>query len=193
MARLAKPVLFIGCALPFLWLLYGAVTAGLGPDPAEAIMHVTGEWSLRLLALTLFMSVLRKWLGRPWPLRLRRMLGLYTFFYACIHLTCFAHFYTGWTGTILLQELAERPYITMGFLAWVLMLPLAVTSTRQMQRRLGRTWVRLHRLVYPAAMLACIHLFWQIRSDATEALVYSLIFALLLAWRVKHRRVLLRR
>ena len=187
MSRLVKPVVFITCALPFLWLLYGVVAGGLGPDPAEAIMHVTGEWSLRLLALTLLMSVLRKWLGRSWPLRLRRMLGLYTFFYACVHMASFAHFYTGWTGAILLEELAERPYITVGFLAWLLMLPLAVTSTRWMQRKLGRNWLRLHRLVYLAAVMSCVHLVWQVRSDAAEALVYSLIFALLLAWRLKTR------
>ena len=189
MHPLVKPALFTVCLLPFLWLLYGAVTGGLGPDPAEAIMHVTGEWGLRLLALTLLMSVLRKWLGRPWPLRLRRMLGLYTFFYACVHLASFAHFYIGWTGAILLEELAERPYITVGFLGWLLMLPLAVTSTREMQRRLGRNWLRLHRLVYPAAVLCCVHLIWQIRSDAAEALVYSLVFALLLAWRLKTRLI----
>ncbi len=190
MHPLLKPAVFTACLLPFLWLVYGAVTDGLGPDPAEAIMHVTGEWSLRLLALTLLMSVLRRWLGRPWPLRLRRMLGLYTFFYACIHLASFGHFYAGWTGSILLEELAERPYITAGFLAWMLMLPLAMTSTRRMQRRLGRNWPRLHRLVYPAAVLACVHLVWQIRSDAAEAMVYTLIFALLLAWRVKRRLAL---
>lgn len=189
MSRWLKPAVFIACAMPFVWLFHGAVTGGLGPDPAEAIMHVTGEWGLRLLALTLLTSVLRKWLGSPWPMRLRRMLGLYTFFYACVHLASFAHFYTAWTGAILLEELAERPYVTAGFLAWTLMLPLAVTSTRNLQRRLGRNWLRLHRLVYPAAVLACVHLVWQIRSDAAEALVYSLIFALLLAWRVRRRLI----
>lgn len=187
MPSLVKPAVFAACLLPFLWLLYGVFTGGLGPDPAEAIMHVSGEWGLRLLALTLLMSVLRKWLGRPWPLRLRRMLGLFAFFYCCVHLASFGHFYIGWTGAILVEELVERPYITVGFLAWLLMLPLAVTSTRRWQRQLGRNWLRLHRLVYPAAVLGCIHLIWQIRSDAAEALVYSLIFALLLGWRVKRR------
>lgn len=185
MNPLVKPAVFATCLLPFLWLLYAAFTGGLGPDPAEVIMHMSGEWSLRLLALTLLMSVLRRWTGRPWPLRLRRMLGLFTFFYACVHLASFGHFYAGWSAVILLEELAQRPYITAGFLGWLLMLPLAVTSTRKMQRRLGRNWLRLHRLVYAAAVVSCVHLVWQIRSDATEALAYSAVFVLLLAWRVR--------
>jgi len=182
-----KPTVFFACLAPFLWLVYGATYGGLGPDPAEVIMHVSGEWSLRILALTLLVTILRQVLAKSWPMRLRRMLGLYAFFYACLHLTSFAHFYVGWTASLLVEELVERPYITVGFLAWLLMLPLAITSTRGMQRRLGRRWVRLHQLVYPAAVLACVHLVWQVRSDAAEALVYSLIFALLLAWRVRRR------
>lgn len=183
----AKPAVFCAGLAPFLWLVYAAVTGGLGPDPAEVIMHVSGEWGLRMLALTLALSLFRQLLGAAWPMRLRRMLGLFAFFYACLHLVSFAHLYTGWSGMILLEELAERPYITVGFLAWLMMLPLALTSTRRQQRRLGRNWVRLHRLVYPAAVLACVHLVWQIRSDAAEALVYCLIFTLLLAWRLRRR------
>lgn len=182
---LFKPAVFFACSLPFLWLLYGALNNDLGPDPAEVIMHVTGEWGLRLLALTLLVTMLRSWLGQAWPMRLRRMLGLFAFFYSCMHLASFGHFYIGWSPTILLQELADRPYITAGFLAWLSMLPLAVTSTRGMQRRLGRNWRKLHRLVYGAAVLGCVHLVWQIRADAAEALVYSALFALLLLWRVK--------
>ena len=180
-----KPAVFLACLLPFLWLAYAAVTGELGPDPAESIMQVTGEWSLRLLALTLLVTMLRQWLGKPWPMRLRRMLGLFTFFYACVHLASFGHFYIGWTPAVLAEELLERPYITVGFIAWMLMLPLALTSTKSLQRRLGRNWRRLHRLVYPAAVFACLHLVWQIRADAAEALVYSLIFITLLAWRVQ--------
>ena len=180
-----KPTVFLACLLPFLWLTFAAVTGALGPDPAESIMQVTGEWSLRLLALTLLVTMLRQWLGKPWPMRLRRMLGLFAFFYACVHLASFAHFYIVWTPAVLAEELVERPYITVGFIAWMLMLPLALTSTRRLQRSLGRNWRRLHRLVYPAAVLACLHLVWQIRADAAEALVYSLIFLLLLAWRVR--------
>jgi len=180
-----KPAVFCVGLAPFLWLVYAAFSGGLGPDPAEVIMHVSGEWGLRLLALTLSLSVFRQLSGVGWLMRLRRMLGLFAFFYACLHLVSFAHLYAAWSGTILLEELAERPYITVGFLAWLMMLPLAITSTRRQQRRLGRNWGRLHRLVYPAAVLACVHLLWQVRSDAAEALVYCLIFALLLAWRLR--------
>ena len=176
---------FALCLLPFAWLVYGAATNGLGPDPAESIMHITGEWALRLLLLTLLVSPLRLWSGWPVVLKLRRMLGLYVFFYACIHLLSFCHFYIGWTAGALLEELVERPYITVGFAAWLLLLPLAVTSTRAMQRRLRRHWQRLHRLVYAVAVLACCHILWQARSDIGEALVYILLFAVLLAWRVR--------
>lgn len=185
MATGLKVGLFLLCLLPFAWLVSAAAGAGLGPDPAEAIMHETGLWGLRLLLLTLCMSPLRQWSGRQWFMQQRRMLGLFAFFYACVHLAAFAHFYIGWQGALLLEELLERPYISLGFAAWLLMLPLALTSTRGMQRRLRRQWLRLHRLVYPAAILACLHLLWQSRSDVGEALIYIGFCALLLGWRVQ--------
>ena len=175
---------FVLCLAPFGVLAYQALTAALGPDPAEAIMHVTGEWSLRLLALTLLITPLRSHVSWPVLFKLRRMLGLFAFFYACVHLVSFGHFFVGWTPTILLEELVERPYITAGFAGWLLMLPLAVTSTRKMQRRLRRNWLRLHRLVYPASIAACLHLLWQTRADIGEALVYIAAFSLLLGWRL---------
>jgi len=175
---------FVLCLLPFGVLAYQALTAALGPDPAEAIMHVTGEWSLRFLALTLLITPLRRYVSWSVLFKLRRMLGLFAFFYACVHLVSFGHFFVGWTPAILLEELVERPYITAGFVGWLLMLPLAVTSTRKMQRRLRRNWLRLHKLVYPAAMAACLHLLWQTRSDIGEALVYIAVFLLLLGWRL---------
>ncbi|MEP4145691.1 MAG: protein-methionine-sulfoxide reductase heme-binding subunit MsrQ [Halioglobus sp.] len=182
--RALKPIVFLLCLLPFGWLAYAAGTNALGPDPAEAIMHATGEWSLRILLVTLAVTPLRKIWGWRWPMTLRRMLGLFAFFYATVHLASFGHFYIGWTPGILLEELVERPYITVGALAWVLMLPLAVTSTHKMQRRLKRNWRRLHRAVYPAAMLACLHLLWQARSDLGEPILYSLLLFVLLAWRL---------
>jgi sulfoxide reductase heme-binding subunit YedZ len=188
MERAIRGGVFILALLPFIWVVYAAATGGLGPDPAEALMHATGEWSLRLLALTLLVSPLRAWTGWSLLFKLRRMLGLYAFFYGCIHLLSFLQFFVGWTPAGLLEELVERPYITMGFAAWLLMLPLAITSTRGMQRRLRRNWQRLHRLVYPAAVLACLHLLWQARSDIGEALLYIGIFALLLGWRLQRRR-----
>ena len=188
MQRLVRPGVFLLCLLPFAWLVYAAVINSLGPDPAEAVMRETGEWALRILALTLLVSPLRQWTGWAPMMKLRRMLGLYAFFYGCIHLLAFLQFFIGWSIAPLLEELAERPYITVGFGAWLLMLPLALTSTRGMQRRLRRNWLRLHRLIYPAAVLACLHLLWQARSDIGEALVYIVIFAALLAWRLYRSR-----
>ena len=178
---------FVLCLTPFLLLLYAALTNGLGPDPAEQIMHVTGEWSLRCLALTLLATPLRVWTGSSLPLKLRRMVGLYAFFYACMHLITFLQFFTGWSVDALLEEIVERPYISAGFFAWLIMLPLMLTSTRKIQRWMGRRWVKLHQLVYVAAIFACAHLLWQARSDIGEALVYSAVFLLLLAWRVRRR------
>ncbi|CAA0097370.1 Protein-methionine-sulfoxide reductase heme-binding subunit MsrQ [Halioglobus japonicus] len=173
------------CLLPFVWLVYTAAVGSLGPDPAKALMHSTGEWSLRLLALCLLISPLRAWTGWPGVMKWRRTLGLFAFFYGCIHFVSFLQFYIGWDAAALGEELAERPYITLGFGAWILMLPLAVTSTRKMQQRLRGNWRRLHRLVYLAALLACLHLLWQARSDLGEALYYLGIFAVLLGWRVR--------
>ena len=187
MVRLARTGAFVLCLLPFVWVLYAAIVGRLGPDPAEALMHFTGEWSLRLLALTLLVSPLRVWTGWSSLIRLRRMLGLYAFFYACIHFLSFLQFYIGWAPAALAEELAERPYIALGFSAWLLLLSLAMTSTRGMQRRLRGNWQRLHRLVYPAAVLACLHLLWQVRSDVGEALTYIAIFAVLLGWRLRRR------
>lgn len=187
MERVTRIALFIAALAPFAFLVYAATTTSLGPDPAERVMHVTGEWSMRLLVLTLLISPLRAWTGRSVVLRFRRMVGLFTFFYATVHLVSFLQFFTGWDGAVLLEELVERPYVTMGFLGWVLMLPLAVTSTRAMQRRLGRNWAKLHRLIYPAAIAACVHLAWLSRSDIGEALVYAVVVGLLLFWRIRRR------
>ena len=181
----ARVGLFLLCLVPFAYLLYGAVSGALGPDPAEEIMHVTGEWAMRILILTLLMSPLREWRGWRFPLKVRRMLGLFAFFYACVHLVSFFQFFTGWGLERLLEELVERPYVTVGFGAWLLMLPLALTSTRKMQRRLGRNWRRLHRLVYPSALLVCLHIIWLSRSDIGSALVHSSLILALLAWRIR--------
>ena len=181
--KLVRVGVFAAAAAPFLRLVSVAATNQLGPDPARDVMHFTGEWSLRLLAITLCLSPLRQLGLWRYPFRFRRMLGLYTFFYATVHLVGFAQLYVGWDEAILLEELVERPYIAAGFAAWVLMLPLAVTSTRGWQRRLGRNWLKVHRLVYGAAIAGCLHLLWQARSDLGEALVYGAIFAILLGWR----------
>lgn len=188
MERAIRVTVFLLCLVPFVVMLFGALNNSLGPDPGEHLMHVSGEWSIRLLALTLLVTPLRHWTGWRVLIKLRRMLGLYAFFYACVHLLVFLQLFVGWLPAAVLEELVERPYITVGFAALVLMLPLALTSTRGMQRRLKHNWRRLHRLVYPAAILACVHLLWQSRSDIGEALVYMVLFGLLLGWRIWHHQ-----
>lgn len=178
-----RGTVFVLCLLPFVYIVYVLSGPAAGPDPAEFIMHITGEWGARCLLLSLLISPLRKWTGWGALLKLRRMLGLYAFFYACIHLACFAHFYVGWTLPIVIEELLERPYIALGFLAWLLMLPLALTSNRSMQRRLRKNWQRLHRLVYLVAVLVFCHILWQARSDLGEALLYFVLFGWMLVWR----------
>lgn len=184
-----KPAVFIAAAMPAVVLVVAAIGDKLGADPAEALMHGTGEWAARLLIATLLVSPLRELGGWQVLLKLRRMLGLFAFAYGSVHLLLFMQFYLGWSALRVWEELVERPYITVGFLAWILMLPLAVTSTRGMQRRLKRNWMRLHRAIYPVAVLVCLHIFWQARSDVGEALIYIVIFGVLLGWRaVRSRR-----
>ncbi len=188
-----KPALFALCSLPFAALAVGLAGGGLGPDPAERAMHVSGEWAGRILILTLLITPLRRRRGWGQLIRLRRMLGLFAFFYACLHLLLFVHFHLGWSAPRVVEELLERPYITAGFLAWLIMLPLAVTSNDAMQRRLRERWRRLHRGVYPVAVLFVVHVAWQSRSDYGDALAYGLIVAALLGWRLMRRPAAARR
>lgn len=160
----------------------------LGADPVAAIEHALGLWALRLLLLTLAVTPLRQLLGRPELLRFRRLLGLWAFAYASLHFIAWLVLdLRGWWSQVF-AEIAERPYITVGFAAWLLLLPLAVTSTRGWMRRLGRNWGRLHRLVYAIAVLAVLHFWWVVKSDVREPLLYAAILALLLGWRIVRRR-----
>ena len=176
--------LLFGAGLgPFLWLLWAVVQNTLGPDPAKVLMHTTGEWALRFLVLVLLARPLSQW-GWPLLFRVRRMFGLFVAFYASLHLLVFAQVYVGWSGAILAEELAERPYVVVGFSAWLLLLPLSITSLHSLRRRMGRHWRSLHRAVYLIALLATLHVLWLSRSDVGEALLYALIFGGLLGWRV---------
>lgn len=183
----AKPLLFCLCLVPLALLVWGIGSNRLGPDPAGEVMHSTGEWAGRMLLATLLITPLRQYTGWGQLLRLRRMLGLFTFFYASCHLCLFAHFYLGWDGRRVWEELLERPYITVGFLAWLILLPLALTSTRAMQRRLRANWRRLHRGIYLVALLFLLHITWIARSDYGEILVYGIPVLLLLGWRLRYR------
>lgn len=167
----------------------GADIDALGADPVAAIEHELGLWALRLLLLTLAVTPLRQLLGQPLLLRFRRMLGLWAFAYASLHFAAYLVLdLRGWWAQVLV-EIVERPYITVGFAAWLLLVPLAVTSTRGWMRRLGRNWGRLHRLVYAIAALAVLHFWWVVKSDLREPLLYAAILAALLGWRlVRWRR-----
>jgi sulfoxide reductase heme-binding subunit YedZ len=149
-----------------------------------ALTHGTGDWALRLLLLSLAMTPLRRLLGQPWPIRFRRLVGLYAFFYACLHLSIYLVLDLGGYWTQIFEDIAKRPYITVGFGAWLLLLPLALTSTRGWIRRLGRRWGQLHRLVYVAGGLAVLHFLWLVKSDLREPLVYAAVLALLLGLRL---------
>ncbi|MDC3393816.1 sulfoxide reductase heme-binding subunit YedZ [Luminiphilus sp.] len=171
--------------MPFLVLVNAVASNALGPDPAEHLMHVTGEWVMRFLVLVLLATPLARY-GWPRLARYRRMLGLFVWFYATLHLLVFAQVFIGWSGEQLIEELAERPYVLMGFLAWVILVPLGITSAGAIRRKMGRNWHKLHKLTYAVAVLGWLHLLWLSRSDVGDAVVYGLIIATLLAYRVRH-------
>jgi sulfoxide reductase heme-binding subunit YedZ len=186
--QLVKGGVAIACLLPFAVLLlrtFGLCDLSLGANPIEELLHTLGKTGLNLLMLTLAVSPARALTGLSWLVTLRRMLGLFAFAYAATHVSV----YVGldrqpFSWTFLLDDLTERPYITLGFTALVLMIPLAATSTRAMQQRLGRRWKPLHRLVYLIATLAVIHYWWQARRDPFESLLYIAALIGLLTFRV---------
>lgn len=193
MSRLAglKLLLFSACALPAALLLWRAFNGDLGANPIETLEHETGIWALRLLLVTLAMTPLRQLSGRAEFIQVRRMLGLYSFFYVSCHFAIFLVFDLSLSLAALFEEIIERPYITVGFSAWLLLLPLAITSTRGWQQRLKRNWKRLHRLIYPAVLLACVHFLWKVKADPVEPLIYLGIALALLALRLPRVRALL--
>ena len=184
MVKPIKPVIFLLSLIPFLYLLLRVLQNDLGPDPAQVLSIETGEWTLRFLLLTLAITPLRQTLGLIEIGRLRRMIGLFTFFYATIHLVSWMAFILGFRWFAIAEELVERPYITIGFLAYIILFLLGVTSTNSMVRRLGRNWKRLHKLIYLASVLAIIHLLWILRTDITEAFIYGTLLVILLGYRV---------
>lgn len=184
--RVIKPLLFLVCALPLLSLVvaaFGIGGASLGANPVEKIQDTLGEWGLRFLVITLAVTPVRDWLNMPWLVQLRRMLGLYAFFYVLMHFLTWLILDQGlyWSG--ILKDIGERPFITIGFTALLLLVPLAVTSTNKMMRRLGKRWKSLHRLIYAICLLAVWHYYWQVKSDTTEPLIYLAIVLVLLGWR----------
>lgn len=188
-----KVVLFAACLVPFSRMLYGAFANTLGANPIETISRSTGWWTLSLLMATLMVTPLRRVTGMGWLLRLRRMLGLYAFFYACWHFTAFVWFDHWFDVMEIAKDVVKRPFVTVGFTAFVLLLPLAATSTQGMLRRLGRNWQRLHRLVYAIAGLGVVHYWWLVKRDVTEPAAFAVLLASLLgvrlAWRLREAPV----
>jgi sulfoxide reductase heme-binding subunit YedZ len=170
--------------LPLALMVRAALDDALGADPVAALTHRTGDWTLRLLLACLAMTPLRRLLDRAWPIRFRRLLGLYAFFYASLHLSVYLVLDLAGDWAHLLADIAKRPYITVGFTAWLLLAPLALTSTRGWMRRLGRRWGQLHRAVYAAAALGVLHFYWGVKADVREPLLYAGVLALLLGMRL---------
>ena len=182
--RQFKRVLFVGALLPLLINVWLAAQDRLGANPIESLTRSSGDWTLYFLALTLAITPLRRLSGQHWLQALRRMLGLFAFFYACVHFSTFIWFDHFFDLAEIVRDVAKRPFITVGFAALVLLIPLAMTSTKAMQKRLGRRWVQLHRLVYAVALLALLH-FWWMRAGkqnfAEPSLMAVIILSLLAA------------
>jgi sulfoxide reductase heme-binding subunit YedZ len=179
-----KVPVFALCLAPALLLVWKGFNGGLGANPIEFITHATGDWTLRFLAITLAVTPLRKLLRLPELVRFRRMLGLFAFFYVCLHLMTYLWLdkFFGWSEIV--KDVVKRPFITAGFTAFVLLVPLAVTSTAGWIRRLGgKRWQLLHRLIYLSAVAGVIHYYWLVKSDIRLPVFYGVIVALLLAYR----------
>ncbi|MEY5002963.1 MAG: hypothetical protein RL678_772, partial [Pseudomonadota bacterium] len=178
--RQIKRVLFVSALLPLLINVWLAAQDRLGANPIESLTRSSGDWTLYFLALTLAITPLRRLSGQHWLQALRRMLGLFAFFYACLHFSTFIWFDHFFDLAEIVRDVAKRPFITVGFAALVLLIPLAMTSTQAMQKRLGRRWVQLHRLVYAVALLALLH-FWWMRAGKQNFAEPSLMAVIILS------------
>ena len=182
----AKVVLFLLCLLPLAWYVFGAFTERLGANPAETLIRGLGDWALRLLWITLAVTPLRTWTNQPALARFRRMLGLFAFFYASLHLLAYGWLDKGLDLADILRDIGKRPFILMGFTAWLLLVPLAATSFNRAIKALGAPrWQALHKLVYAIAIVGLMHFIWMRagKNNFAEPLVYGSILAVLLGWR----------
>ena len=186
-ARVArvKAALFVVCLMPLVLLVWRGFNSGLTANPIEFITHTTGWWTLAFLLITLSVTPLRRMLDMPWLLRLRRMLGLFAFFYACLHFLTWLVVDQFFDWDAIVKDIIKRPYITVGFSAFVLLLPLAATSTHAMVRRLGAArWQALHRAVYVIAILGVVHFWWLVKKDIREPLAFAGVLLVLLGARL---------
>ena len=187
MRKFLKPAVFLLALVPFALLLIRALQNNLGPDPAQELSIETGEWTLRFLLITLALTPLRDFTGRSEFVRQRRMLGLFALFYATVHLLGWMTFILGFRWFAIVEELIERPYITVGFMSYLILFALGITSPKAMVRKLGKNWKRLHRLVYLASVLGVVHLLWILRTDIGEAVLYGSIVFVLLGYRIARK------
>ena len=180
-----KCLVFLAALIPLVKLAWLGLHQGLGANPIEKITHTTGYWTLTFLLLTLTATPLRALSGWLWPLRWRRMLGLFAFFYACLHFLTYLVLDQFFDWSAIVKDIAKRPYITVGFTAFVMLTPLAVTSTKYMVRRLGgKRWKLLHRLVYLISILGVVHFWWLVKKDITEPAQFACLLTVLLGFRL---------
>ena len=188
--RWSKVLVFLLCLAPLFRLAWRVWNQDVTANPTEFIQHFTGDWAIRLIVATLGVTPLRKLLGVPGLIRFRRMIGLFAFFYACLHVLTYLWLDKLFDFPAMLKDVGRRPFITAGFAAFVCLVPLAVTSTAGWIRRLGgKRWRRLHSLVYVTAIAAVAHYFWLVKSDIRQPMLYGTLVALLLAWRVVSRAI----
>ena len=194
--RWFKALVFLACLAPLAWPFWRAWNQDLTANPIEYVTHFTGDWTIRMLVASLAVTPLRKLLGLPDLIRFRRMIGVFAFFYGCLHLVTYIWLDKFFDLNEILKDVAKRRFITVGFAAFVLLIPLAVTSTKGWVRRLGgKRWQRLHRLVYVCALFGAVHYYWLVKSDHRKPLLYfSLVVALLayrgLVWAAKRRKAM---
>jgi sulfoxide reductase heme-binding subunit YedZ len=185
--RIFKAVLFVLAALPAVWLAVDGFRGNLTADPIEEITHRTGWWTITLLMVTLSVTPIRRFTGWNQLIKVRRMLGLYAFFYVTLHLLTYVVLDLFFAFDILVEDVVKRPYITVGFAGFLMLLALAVTSTKGWVRRLGKRWARLHQLVYVAALAGVVHFYWQVKADTREPLIYAGVLLALLVLRLRFR------
>jgi sulfoxide reductase heme-binding subunit YedZ len=181
---LLKTVIFLLALVPFVLLLVRGWKNELGANPIETVTHITGIWTIRFLVITLAITPLRKLTGQAILIRFRRMLGLFTFFYASMHFLTYIWLDQYFDWPFIIKDIAEHPYIIVGFTTFLILFSLAVTSPRFMVRKMGKNWKKLHRLIYPAAFLASFHFLWLVKSDIREPLLYFALFTILMLLRL---------
>lgn len=184
-SKWTKVLVFVAASVPFLLLSWGLLRSDLGINPVETLQHTTGDWTLRFLVFTLAITPLRKTFNLPELIRYRRMLGLFAFFYVVLHFVTYLGPDQSFNLSGMWDDVAKRKFVTVGFAAFLLLIPLAITSTSGMIRRLGgKRWQSLHRLVYLCAILGVVHYYWLVKSDVRKPLFYGALVAILLLWRV---------